>query len=265
MDNEISDAILASNEFPYVLFNVGENICGVSCSKMLSIQILSQCTPMVNSPDYVRGCVNFRGTFIPLVDIRKMTGQETQIYELEVTIDLPQRIREHHAWIDELERCVTEDVEFTRTEDPHLCAFGRWLDSYNTDNLFIRKLLQSIAEPHAAVHSSAVKVKELLRGGNKEGALAYIRQVRDTHTAEVIRLLDALDEKMHEEVKEMMVVIETVDGAKGLIVDHVVGVEMIESFEPVPAHLTQAPHVICIGRRDKTREAILIFDCDQIK
>lgn len=265
LDNKINDTVLASNEFPYVLFEVSDNICGVSCSKMLSIQILDSCTPMINSPAYVRGCTNFRGTFIPLVDIRKMTGQETQLYELEVGINFAQRKKDHENWINTLEKSVFEGIEFTLTDDPHKCAFGKWYDSFQSENLFIKKLMASIDAPHQAVHKTATQVKELMKNGDKDGALALIGQTRNTHFKEVLRLLDALDEKLHEEVKEMMVVVETVDGPKGLIVDHVVGVETIDSFEPVPAHLSHADHVICIGRQEKSQEAILIFDCDKIK
>ncbi len=263
MENE--QKVLASNDFPYVLFEVSDNICGVTCSKMLSIQILSQVTPMVNSPDYVRGCTNFRGTFIPLVDIRKMTGQISATEHVEHDINIRQRINDHLTWIHTLQESVENGVDFPLTDNPTMCALGRWHGSFTSDDVMLQKLLKSLEEPHKLVHATATRVKELMANGDRDSALHAILHTRNTHVKEVIRILEQIDAKLHDDIKEMLVVIETVDGAKGLIVDHVAGVEEIESFEPLPAHLSHAAHVTCIGRREKTQEAILIFDCDQIK
>ena len=59
-------------DFPWVLFSVNNVVYAVFSTHVLSIEILGDSTPLVNSPAYSRGITNFRGDMIALIDIRTL-------------------------------------------------------------------------------------------------------------------------------------------------------------------------------------------------
>ena len=59
-------------DFPWVLFSVNNVVYAVFSTHVLSIEILGEATPLVNSPAYSRGITNFRGDMIALIDIRTL-------------------------------------------------------------------------------------------------------------------------------------------------------------------------------------------------
>ena len=68
------DITPVSGDFPWVLFSVGEVVYAIFSTHVLSIEILGQSTPLVNSPYYCRGITNFRGDMISLIDLRVLFG-----------------------------------------------------------------------------------------------------------------------------------------------------------------------------------------------
>ena len=63
-----------SGDFPWVLFSVGDVIYAIFSKHVLSIEILNETTPLVDSPFYARGITNFRGDMISLIDLRMLFG-----------------------------------------------------------------------------------------------------------------------------------------------------------------------------------------------
>ena len=73
----------AAADFPWVLFSIDDVVYGIFSTHVLSIEILSETTPLVNSPHYTRGITNFRGDMISLIDLRALFG----LPEVEQTED----------------------------------------------------------------------------------------------------------------------------------------------------------------------------------
>ena len=67
MSEEITD-------YPWALFNLGNEIYAVSSEYIKSIFILEEVITLLDAKDYVRGAVNLRGDIIGLVDTRKCYG-----------------------------------------------------------------------------------------------------------------------------------------------------------------------------------------------
>lgn len=72
IEDDMSEQISA--DFPWVLFSINDVIYGIFSTHVLSIEILSKSTPLVNSPHYSRGITNFRGEMISLIDLRALFG-----------------------------------------------------------------------------------------------------------------------------------------------------------------------------------------------
>ncbi|NRB40917.1 MAG: chemotaxis protein CheW [Pseudomonadales bacterium] len=77
MTNTLSDSydpdhnVKAHNE-QYLTFYLANQEYGVEILKVQGIQGWGKVTSMPNTPDYLLGVINLRGTIVPIIDVRKM-------------------------------------------------------------------------------------------------------------------------------------------------------------------------------------------------
>lgn len=58
-----------------VCFTIGEQTYGIGIDAVREIRAWSATTTLPNTPDFVRGVVNLRGTIVPILDLRARFGQ----------------------------------------------------------------------------------------------------------------------------------------------------------------------------------------------
>lgn len=245
---------------PYLLFSVGKNIYGINSEHVHGIETLGEFTSIVDSEPHVRGGVFYQNNFIPLIDMRKLFNLDSQLDEFENSVRPEQRIKDHENWVAALEKSVNENVEFTLTDDPHLCAFGRWYYSYKTENNVLKYQLSAIEAPHEAIHHTAKTVKELMRDNKRELALSAVHEMRNTHYKTTLGILSSLREIVSSSLKELFIVVDSSTCMKGLIVDSIVGVEYITATLPIPESMTSSKHVKCLGKHKKDNSAVIILN-----
>jgi purine-binding chemotaxis protein CheW len=77
----------ATDGSQYLTFTLGDEEYGVEILKVQEIKGYSTITPIPNTPPYVRGVMNLRGTIIPVVDLRsKFAMPETEYTRFTVII-----------------------------------------------------------------------------------------------------------------------------------------------------------------------------------
>jgi purine-binding chemotaxis protein CheW len=67
---------LASDGSQYLTFTLGEEHYGVDILRVQEIKGYTAVTRIPNTPDYIRGVLNLRGTIVPIVDLRTKFGME---------------------------------------------------------------------------------------------------------------------------------------------------------------------------------------------
>lgn len=63
-----------------LIFQVGSSIYGIDSVKVIELIWLPELTALENSPRYVVGHFNFRGTFVPVIDLNLRQGAKTRKY-----------------------------------------------------------------------------------------------------------------------------------------------------------------------------------------
>jgi chemotaxis signal transduction protein len=61
-------------EYPWILFSLLDTAYGMNSKYVLSIEILADVTPIVESPHYCPGFTRSRGDYIELIDMRALFG-----------------------------------------------------------------------------------------------------------------------------------------------------------------------------------------------
>lgn len=245
---------------PYLLFTVGANTYGISSEFVRSIETLGEVTPVTGSEYTVRGGVFYQDDFIYLTELRKLFGLDSQIEEFDKLVQPDQRIRDHENWVSALEKSVREHTEFTLTDDPHKCAFGKWFYSFTTDNTELKHHLQTIESPHESIHNTAKTVKDLMHKEEFDLAMSAIDELRDTHYKTTIGILSGLRQFVIDSMKELYIVIDSTNGLKGIIVDTVVGVEFLESTLPMPKNAAKADYVNFLGQRTGNDKVVIVLN-----
>lgn len=198
---------------------------------------LGRINKIVDAPSYIRGVLNHRDKIIPLMDLRKKFGMPSLAEESEKLCEsLLQRKQDHINWLNELYQSVIENREFKLTTDPHKCAFGKWYDTYKSDNVYIKILLDKFDEPHKRIHSIAKVVGDLISDGKNEQAIQTIESVRQTTLSKMISLFGQTIAAIRENLNEIVIVASYKNAPFGFTVDIVNDVFDIEtnSIEPPP-------------------------------
>lgn len=69
-----------SREGKYLTFQLGKEEFGIQVLKVREIMGVQDITNVPRTPDFIRGVINLRGKVIPVVDLRRKFGLETQEY-----------------------------------------------------------------------------------------------------------------------------------------------------------------------------------------
>jgi purine-binding chemotaxis protein CheW len=67
-------------EQQFLTFMMGKDEYGVDILSVQEIHIWVEPRPMPNTPDYIRGVIDWRGTIVPIIDLRVRFGYEEATY-----------------------------------------------------------------------------------------------------------------------------------------------------------------------------------------
>lgn len=251
---------LSADVLPYLLFTVGSNIYGISSEFVRSIETMGEVTKIAENDPSVRGGVIYQKNFIYLVDMRRLFGLHSQIEEFENAVQPAQRIKDHENWVAALEKSIREHTEFTLTDDPHNCAFGKWFYSFKTGDNVLRHQLSAIEAPHEAVHNAAKVIKKLMQDNKYDLAMDVLQDLKATHYKTTLGLLSSLRDIVANNIKELYIVIDGHDCMKGIIVDTIVGVEYLSHSLQVPDSLSRPQYIEFLGQRKNDEKVVIVLN-----
>ena len=123
LSNKIS---FATDGSQYLTFALGGEEYGVEILKVQEIRGYSAVTPIPNTPAYVKGVMNLRGTIIPVVDLRsKLAMQETEYSQFTVIIVVTVGTKVMGLIVD----AVSDVLDIPRTDIQATPDFGAHVDA----------------------------------------------------------------------------------------------------------------------------------------
>ena len=250
---------------PWVLLDIAGVIYGISCEYVLSLPPISHITPLPKAPLEIRGIIDFRGHMIKLVNLQKILNvlsleeKVKSFYEL-----MDARKQDHINWLETLKNCVETNTEFTLTTDPHKCAFGKWYDSYNSDNSNIMFLsaFSKFDKPHKAIHQIGEKAEELIESNKYSEALALINLTKDNELKQMINLFDEIKNAYKESNREIVIVIGNGKNTISIAVDNILAVEYLTETDEklVKESMTTTKYLSGLAKRKDNSLVILLND-----
>lgn len=209
-------------------------------------------TQVPGLPVWIRGVIDLRGQVLPLVDLRLRLGMESSVAAIEQFCSLmEQRERDHKNWLAELEASVHENRAFTLATDPHKCAFGKWYDTYKSEDPMISLLLKRFDRPHKAIHALAGQVAALVAKGEVDSALEVLSNARARILRRMIRFFEELRQLVRESQREVAIVL------RGSSATFAVSVDAIEAIEDLAEENS-------IGTRSGTDKLTVVLETDSL-
>ena len=85
----------SSDDQQFLTFNLAEEFYGVDILKVQEIKGYTNVTKIPNTPDYIKGVLNLRGTIVPIVDLRMKFGMgvtEPTSFTVVVVVNVRNRV-----------------------------------------------------------------------------------------------------------------------------------------------------------------------------
>ncbi|MDD2943606.1 MAG: chemotaxis protein CheW [bacterium] len=216
------EGILKMATKKWVIFRTADNQFAIDASVVTEMVALTEVSGMPDSPAVVRGTFLRRGEAIPVIDYRIYMGERSLDTErMELVDNLTAREEDHKRWIAELLACVDENREFKLATDPTKCAFGRWYDSFHSEDEIVSSMLKEFDYPHRQIHATAAKVLNLRTKGDLAGAREAIEFAKNTNLTKMIELFTEFKALLIERKKEILLVLQEGDRKTGVAVESI--------------------------------------------
>ncbi|MDT8444233.1 MAG: MCP four helix bundle domain-containing protein, partial [Desulfuromonadales bacterium] len=111
---------------------------------------------------------------------------------------LGQREVDHYRWRNAFVYEVGKNQPFTGQLDSNMCAFGQWLNSYQTDDPGFTAILAKFSEPHEKLHSLGQRANRLIG----QGDFTAVQNLVDVDLAQVFPEMEAVFKEAKDYVSE---------------------------------------------------------------
>lgn len=236
---------------PFLIYKIDTLLLAMNCQYVVAIEksgVITEVASTSRNAD-VKGISHYKNEAVNIINLRSVFGYASQLDQLDNEINLPARIQDHLNYIDELERCAAEGKPFTLTNDPHKCKFGKWYYEYNrkVKNAALKSLMAKIEEPHEKVHEYSNYVNEYISDGNLENAKKYAEEIREKHCKEVVFYIEAVNNMLHENVQDLVIIANVNNKKIGFLVDTVESVDVLSDIQPLPDTAAVSNHITRLG------------------
>ncbi len=265
-DMNSSRADSGIRQLPSLIMRAGPTLFALGAGDVREMVSTPEVRSVPNVPPFVRGVINLRGSVMPIVDLRRRLGMTSGAQEAEQLAELlAARLQDHRRWVDELTAAVTERRPFTLTTDPHACAFGRWYDTFETDNVILDRVLKRFDAPHKRIHAVGEKVRQLMAEKRYDHCEEIVSGLHDTVLVSLIKVFEEAISAVREITREIAVVVQrTGSRPYALAVDAIESVERLRDdgvtgMDDVLGSTCQHEFVNGIARRTKDGHLVLLL------
>lgn len=221
-----------NNSMPSIVFKSNGILFSVPSTYAQAIIQLPEVTELPNTSKVMRGIIRHRDEIYNLIDFRKALSYRSIKDEMdEFSAMIDQRELDHIKWLDELESSIIENRKFELTTDPHKCAFGKWYDTYTTENFFIQDILKEFDDPHRTIHGIAQNIEELKVRNDFKGAKEVIKETRNKELSRMKELFNKIKKAVQMSSTERVILFNRDSNKFAIAVDQIESVEDINKID----------------------------------
>ena len=220
----------------YLVFTVNQGRYGILYSDVVSVMDMPECTLVPHMPTDVRGVIPFRGGNVPLFDLRVCFGDQARGAETEELVNtMALRKQDHINWLNKLKDEIHGDKPITVQTDPHKCAFGKWYDQFQSDNLNLSAYMRRFDTPHKEIHRVAVDAEAMINSGQSQQARALVERTETGVLQRLLELFDGIAEQVRKYLLEYAIILQVGGEVFAMAVDDINFFSRLNQIEyPLP-------------------------------
>jgi purine-binding chemotaxis protein CheW len=121
---------MTTSDQEYLTFMLDGEEFGIDILRVQEIRVWTPVTELPNTPDYLKGVINLRGTIVPIVDLRERFGREALEYnDTTVTIILRAAQNNKQVTVGIVVDAVSEVYKFDERDISPTPELGSSIDS----------------------------------------------------------------------------------------------------------------------------------------
>ncbi len=140
------------------------------------------------------------------------------------------REQDHVDWINALEVSLKDNVPFEKARDPHMCAFGKWYDKFQTRDEMLSEIMKNFDAPHKEIHALADTLLDLRDKGELEEALDKLHIAKITTLNHLRKHFSHARSQIEESLHTVVINI-TNDGVKPLVALQIDEIHEVMNFD----------------------------------
>ena len=256
----------------YLVFTVNQGQYGVPHVDVVSVMDIPACTIVPHMPPEMRGVIAFREGNIPLFDLRLCFGDTGRFAETEGLVNTMElRKQDHINWLNKLKDEVYANKPITVQTDPHKCAFGKWYDQFQSDNLNLSAYMRRFDEPHKEIHRVAIDAEILIKNNHVKEAHDLLHRTESGLLQRLMELFDGIGDQVRKYLLEYAIILNVSENMFAIAVDDINFFSRLNHIEyPLPPGLvgSDSDLVQALGRyhEEGNTEAkdVLLLDMNRL-
>ena len=170
---------------------------------------------------------DYDGSPIPLYSFCAITDIKSQLAQSEDLIELLRARRQDHLeWVDALKHSIETGEPFTKSTDPHECAFGLWYDQFQSEDEQLQDIMVRFDAPHKRIHSLAeTLLAKCDSEENRQTALANLETERTTTLSTLLSLFNDAEVRLKDMNRPVVMIIKGQQQLYGIQLDGIDGIK----------------------------------------
>ena len=142
-----------------IVFSIGTNKYAINIENIQRIIQAVSLTNIPNANNFIDGMMSHEEKVIKVLSFRKLIGMPS--YNEELAVLFAKLKGAHSAWVESLQVAVNTKSEFTKTTNPHMCEFGKWIDAFTSYDDNISIIFNDLVENHKQLHHKGQDILDI--------------------------------------------------------------------------------------------------------
>ncbi len=215
----------------FVIFSVLNCNYGIDIESVKRILPAQELTDVPDVPSHIEGMFQYEDNVLKALGFRKAIGEDG--YEEQLNKLFPKLKAEHASWLEALKHSIETGDSFTKNSDPHDCQLGKWIDSFNPDNIEVLSLMKKLNQYNQRLHTEAMDVLQKRKSSPEEAQKLMAENINDLYneTMECLDKISALSSKVAAELQRCLIIEDKDNNVFGVNIDTVDDIVHIDENE----------------------------------
>lgn len=205
----------------YVIFSVLNCNYGIDIESVKRILPAQELTDVPDIPSHIEGMFQYEDDVLKTLGFRQATGQDG--YEEELKKLFTKLKADNKRWFELLKNSMDTGSTFTTNSDPHDSELGKWINSFNPENVEVLSLIKKLNQSNQNLYTVAMDALQMRSTSIQDAQKLMDENVNDLYnkTMEYLEKVSLLSNKVAVELQRCLIIEDKIGNIFGVNIDAV--------------------------------------------